>query len=481
MQLQDYIPLIEKLKKGEAVELPMHALGNPHESVVNGLITSALRDANAVFLESTVLLALSELLKNAEQAIFLDDFLEAENKAAEPALLRKCAHELRSNIAAFRAAARKKTPRLLLHLKRSPTELRVVIASRANVRAFQRERIEQRLALADRAGALGDLLSPALATENGDGYGAAFAAFALRSAGLKLEFTPGANQAQFAFSIPVGLTTPDRLARIDGKILQEVDTLPAFPENIRRMRETCESESAGLKQVAAVMQQDQVIAGQIVRLANSGGFAGGKVADLMEAVKIVGLKNVSQLLLQIGAIDILHKKYGAAEDLVEHPARVAFFSRSLARKQKRAAVADTAYAAGLLHDIGKVVLMASMSARADYQEAIKHRDRRSAVELEEVACGAGHALIGGLLARKWNFPESLVTAIELHHSPGAAPAQYRDLVHIVYLANAMADYLDGSLSFYAVEAETLERFNLATEDAFQMLAAAIDQEYQDRR
>ncbi len=81
-----------------------------------------------------------------------------------------------------------------------------------------------------------------------------------------------------------------------------------------------------------------------------------------------------------------------------------------------------------------------------------------------------------MLAARWKFPEALQTVIAWHHSPARAPADHRELTDIVYLANAMVDCLDGDSGFYAIDPGALERFNLSTEEAFLMLAAALDQE-----
>jgi HD-like signal output (HDOD) protein len=184
--------------------------------------------------------------------------------------------------------------------------------------------------------------------------------------------------------------------------------------------------------------------------------------------------------MRSAAYAILDERYGVTEELLAHPVRVAVYSRTLARKYKLSAIADQAYVAGLLHDIGKIVLVHHMKqtgSLSSVEKTSRFRDRRSQVNLEEIACGADHALIGKLLGEKWNFPDELCMAIGMHHSPLGAPKETRKLAFVVYMANALADYEEGQTEFYSVEPEVLAFFNIATVQAFQMLAGSLNSEY----
>ena len=70
--------------------------------------------------------------------------------------------------------------------------------------------------------------------------------------------------------------------------------------------------------------------------------------------------------------------------------------------------------AGLLHDIGKIVFLATLDNRDVFERIAESRDNRSVINLEEIEQGANHALVGSMLAQKWNFPEDLCEAIEFH-------------------------------------------------------------------
>jgi HD-like signal output (HDOD) protein len=84
--------------------------------------------------------------------------------------------------------------------------------------------------------------------------------------------------------------------------------------------------------------------------------------------------------------------------------------------------------------------------------------------LERFSFGLHHAEIGGLIARKWNFPEQLVQGIRHHHDPLVAPQQFKDVVQCVYLANAFCDMERGLLTFDQMEAPVVREFGIETRE-----------------
>ncbi|MBX7057663.1 MAG: HDOD domain-containing protein [Leptospirales bacterium] len=474
MELREYVALTGALKSSQPVRLPISVLASTQQNLAVGLLANALADIGAAHLQPAINLAVQELLNNAELALHFEDFLSSSGRQADDPEGRSAfAGEWKEKSAALRAALRKKPPRIQLELKIENGELFVAVHGLGALYPFQEERIRQRLQAAAAADSLQSLEKMNWKTEQGGGLGVAVAAIALRRAGGELQFHKSAEGVRFQFKV-----APARAAeeRVDPGVLLELEAIPAFPEHIRKLRELCDSPVSSLKQVADFLNREPALASGIIRLANSGGFAGGNIIDLHEAVKIVGLRNISQLLLQVGALEVLTARYGGNEELIEHPVRVASFARSLAKRNKRAALADQAYVGGLLHDLGKLVLYAATRNRPGYDFLSHHRSRNSVVEIEELAWGVGHARVGAMLAAKWNFPAPLIAAIERHHAPLATADAHRDLCDMVYLANAMADSLDGQLDFYCLDPGVLERFNLTSEEAFLMLSSALDSE-----
>lgn len=481
----DFARLTAKLRDEGRVDVEVQATGTEEENCIYGLATKGLMYINQYHLDSTVHLVLTELLHNAEEALIKRLFLKESGKSSpvDAATLRSFRSELEQNRKQWQARLKKQPASMRVRFEISKHDFSIIVINAGIPDRAEQNWIQSHLAYGARHLSLEALDEGELNTTQGDGFGLTLSMIALRQAGISAElftYAPEKDRTVFRLDVPVHLIMEDQIQRIDRGLIREIQDLPAFPEHIARMRDACNSDTASLGQVANIISRDQVVAGQVIRLANSGGFAGGRIADLENAVKVVGLKNIAQLLLNIGTINILKDRYGSSDILLKHPPRVGYFSRALARLHKKSVVADHAFVAGLLHDIGKVVLMARMKGRQTFKLAAAHRDRRTRVQLEEMAMGAGHALIGALLAKKWQYPDILIHAIQQHHTPLGAEAEFKDIVFIVYLANALSDFLDGETSFYAVEPDVLDYFNMTTANAFAMTASTLNQEFMER-
>ncbi|MBI3396701.1 MAG: HDOD domain-containing protein [Spirochaetia bacterium] len=478
--VKDFAKLTERLRNERIIEIPIHSLNTEEESFSHGMITKALSFLGHIELEGTVHLIVSELLTNAERAVLKRDLADDPLSMETEPYLKKFRKEYESEGKALRVRLRRAKPSILFRASMDAGSLTVTIANKGIPTIEEHERIEQRMDVRAKGVFTSDLNDPRLPTPEGEGLGLCLIGLAMAHAGMApscLQYSVEGDKTLFTLTVKPSPLTVERLKEIESSVLDEVEALPAFPENIRRMMEVCESPKSDVRQVASEIGRDPGVASQIIKLANSGGFAGGNVSDLNEAVKIIGITNVSGVLMRVGAYGILEKRYGQTEALLEHPVRVGFYARTLARKYKISASADQAYVAGLLHDIGKAVLFSRMKSADVEGRFFAKRDTRSHTNIEELAVGANHAVIGALLGRKWKFPENLCHAIEFHHAPSAAPAESQRLVNLVYFANAIADAEEGKLDYYAVDPEVLSFFNITTADSFQLVAGTISAEF----
>lgn len=481
---RDFAKLTQRLKEEKEIKIPLRGLETEEEVFVYGMIAKALSYTGQMRLDGTIQLVICEFLRNAEKALLkraFAEFFAKETDYDKPEFLHNFHQKLKDDLKSLRAILYRGKPKIEFSARLQATGLIFAVRNQGLPSVHEDELIHDGLRHATHATDLKGLAAGEIAQDDGEGFGLGVSYLALKAADLgPWTYAVEENQTVFSVIVPSAHITPEDLDRIDKTLFQEVQSLPAFPEHVRRMMEVCTSPESDMKQVAMEIGKDAGITSQIIRLANSGGFAGGRVADITEAVKIIGLSTIAGLLMKVGAYTILEARYGASEEMLAHPVRVAVYSRLLARKFKMAAVADQAYVAGLLHDIGKLVILHHMKRNGSQTAADrigKRRDRRSQINMEEISCGADHALIGQILGEKWNFPPDLCKAIGSHHTPLASTAETRKLIFTVYLANAFADYEEGQTSFYFIEPDVLEHFNLTTQGAFEMLAGTLNSQF----
>lgn len=224
------------------------------------------------------------------------------------------------------------------------------------------------------------------------------------------------------------------------QIVEGVNDLPALPGVTVQVMRIADDPKSTAQDMNAAISQDQAITAKVLKLANSAfyGFA-RRISSLTEATVMLGFKTVKSIVLAASVSDMMAKEvtgYALAPgELWRHSYACAVASRLIARKVKYP-LPDVAYTAGLLHDIGKVILNHHLETA--YQEVVDSMDSggMTFLEAEKSILGFTHADVGSRVGHKWNLPAELVEAIALHHNPEEASVN-PSLTAIIHVADAL--------------------------------------------
>jgi putative nucleotidyltransferase with HDIG domain len=310
--------------------------------------------------------------------------------------------------------------------------------------------------------------------------------FLLKNSGIgadNLSIDHNSKGITVSIKIPKQLKEEIIISDVKDKILKDVESLPTFPENIIELQQLCNKKEASIDIISERISRDPALTADVIKLSNSAGFVPGKkISTIKEAVKIIGLKNLYFILTASTAKKILGNKYKKFELIWEHCIRVAFYSRQIAKLNKLSSISDTAFITGLLHDIGKIVLLSADDNIINIiSEITKNKQLRSSSILEEISVGISHAEIGGLIAEKWNFPDDLKMSITNHHSPLNSVPEYRDLTYIVYFANMLCGIEVNKYNYYYMETDVLNFFKIDTIEQLQDFHQKIKTSYNDHQ
>ncbi|MCI0521606.1 MAG: HDOD domain-containing protein [Chloroflexi bacterium] len=224
-------------------------------------------------------------------------------------------------------------------------------------------------------------------------------------------------------------------------ILKSVSRLRPLPGSAVRILKALDDPSSTAGQVADIIALDQALTAYLLRAANSAALSSLiGCTTVSDAVMRLGFKQVRSLVYSTVAAGPLSTRLSGYRqgdmELWHHSIAAATAAHWLATALHYPDP-EKAYVAGLLHDLGKLLLDQYVLADYNQIEAMMRSQQAPLYVIEEHLFGVDHAAVGGLMATQWQFPSELVDAIRYHHTPSMRRGQQR-LAAIVNLANAMS-------------------------------------------
>lgn len=254
------------------------------------------------------------------------------------------------------------------------------------------------------------------------------------------------------------------------KILKEIDHLPPLPQVVMKLRKLIADPDSDAKKIAEVIETDQAIVTKVLKIANSSYYGlSSKISSIQHALVVLGFKTLSQMVTTAGSEGTLDRKltgYGYdTKTLWKHSLAVAVGSKIIA-DMRVPALGDEAYTAGLIHDVGKIILDGYIMDQKDEIESFMEREEKTFLDAENHFFVFNHADIAYEVCKNWNFPESLSMAIKNHHRP--SDSKDNDLQYILHMADNLARLsgtgLDDDGFLYEVAEGTMDHLDLKQED-----------------
>jgi putative nucleotidyltransferase with HDIG domain len=220
-----------------------------------------------------------------------------------------------------------------------------------------------------------------------------------------------------AFSLELW-ATDDNVKRL----MWHLQKVPSPPTIYFRVVKLLRTEDVDVDDVAREIAMDQAMTSKLLKVANSALFGSRqRVTAAREAVMQLGLEMTKSLLLlahSFSYFDHVKAENFSLEDLWQHSLRTGLCAQAIARREGQSTdEIDAAYAAGLLHDIGKLVLAANLPR--EYSHTLKRaaEQKEPLWQAELAVFGATHADVGATLFGIWELPEPIIEAVALHHHP----------------------------------------------------------------
>lgn len=226
------------------------------------------------------------------------------------------------------------------------------------------------------------------------------------------------------------------------EVIKNIRDLPSLPIIVMDLLNSFEHQDASIGELADKVSRDQALAAKTLRLANSSFYGlSRKVTTIDQAITVLGFDSVRSLITAAAVTGNFSASTHATFDFQrfwQHAIGTALCSKKLAKSLNLNQ--DFAFISGLLHDIGKLVLVTRFPEK--YSEAISYRALHDCymLEAEQATLGIDHTTVGRALAEYWKFPPMMQKAIASHHAP--APQDLNGIPGIVHIADAIVHALD---------------------------------------
>ena len=259
-------------------------------------------------------------------------------------------------------------------------------------------------------------------------------------------------------------------------VLKSVDGLKPLPTTVMQTLKLLEEPDISIREVVAVISIDQALTARILSWANSAFYGFNHSATtLYEAITRLGFRRTKNILFTLSYSSLLRRRVAGYNlgngELWRHSIAVAMTSQRLSERLAYPAP-EEAYVAGLLHDIGKLMLDQYFKVNWDHLLELGQKYKMTLIGAEEYLLGLNHAQVGGELAQKWELPIRLAEAIAYHHTPTSGRAA-PELAAIVQVADTICLHLNIGLphpSFLpALSIEGLHLLSLEPEDVNELV------------
>ncbi|WP_198003238.1 HDOD domain-containing protein [Alkalilimnicola ehrlichii MLHE-1] len=249
--------------------------------------------------------------------------------------------------------------------------------------------------------------------------------------------------------------------------------LPAFPAVVLSLLEATARGDAGPREIETIIARDSTLVARLLGAANAAAYTRSTPTDsLREAIARLGLSRINTLAVATavrGFFQALDRGQPVwVEALWRHGLLCAQLARELARARANSCP-ETAYLAGLLHDVGKPVM--GLARPEEYQRLLADAEAsdRGLQGLEQARWGCDHSQVGAELLADWGFPALLIDAVRYHHQPVPALEHAHPLVRCVALANLLCHHPEVDVTGRQAAARLLD---LGREDTQTLVTAA---------
>lgn len=471
--------LIDHFDKNEPVSISFYYPNEAISRIINALLATILSKNDQIYLLDMMITILREIIVNATKAnakriYFKKLNLDINDPQSYKTGIEHFKKDIVGQLDMLENELKNSNLKVTLSIRKEDKGVTFIIANPAPIHSEELNRIKTRIEKAKEYLDFTQAYEDVYDDTEGAGLGIVLVILLLKNAGIdpsNYNIGTDGKVTRVVLSLPLQLRPEAITTKIKQQIINAIHDIPTFPDHILVLLQLCRNKEVEIKDITMTLMRDPALSADVLKLANSAGFVPGKrVNNLSEAVMTIGLKNLESLLITISARKILDDRFQKFEQIWEHCNRVASYARTIATKYKMNTIIEQVSLCGLLHDLGKIVLLSvDLDVTQWIAKLVSDRRIRTSTVMEEISIGISHSGIGELIASKWQLPEYLIEAIRHHHAPLSAHSRFKGTVFVTYLANLLCGVESRRYFYYYCDNEVSRYFTLQSKSDFDNL------------
>ncbi|GMO12677.1 MAG: ATP-binding protein [Treponemataceae bacterium] len=367
-------------------------------------------------------------------------------------------------------------------------KLVVKVSNNAVLTDEERKRITDKIALASTYDSVADAMSQSTDTTEGAGLGLTILILMLKKLGVGKEgfsIHTTETETEALIALPIKIDGKESFDIISTEIANNIEAMPYLPENIVQISNMINKDDCSMAEVAKLISNDISLTVELLRFVNSAAVGLVQTCTKVEdAVVLVGIRGIRNLLYSIGAMQTLDKDTDdnakvKSTALWDHCLKTAFYGTAICSSffKNEKNLNDDIYVCALLHDMGKLIFESGNQKFIDtLQQFCKEKKIEDRI-FEILMSGINHAEVGACIAEKWNFPPVIINAIRSHHNPEYATQEYKKITSIVYLADRICYFQAGEIEFYHISPVVLTELGFNDFQKFQLLSDSLRKKF----
>jgi len=358
----------------------------------------------------------------------------------------------------------------VLHLK---------VSNNVPLNVAEKDRAQHRIARARTFDTMEQAFDEVLDESEGAGLGITILILMLRKMGLgekAFQLDTTKDETIASLHIPASNLHVDLVAKLTEELVSVVDSLPPFPENLRRLMALLDKPDVQFEDLAAQLSLDPALTSDLIRYINSAGKGRkARVTNLRDAVQIVGLQGIREMIIPYGAQKLLDKFVSQQKVLWSEAQRISLLATGMAKEfRMERQDKDLAQIGGLLLTLGRIVVTYLHPKLDGSIKAFCKQKKISPDQFNDLTQTINPAELGARVAEKWKFPSNLVEVLRYQAWPEQVAPELYPVACVVHLAARLNSLEQGLITVSQIDPKVLETLKLSGPGKLEALRLKLD-------